>query len=112
MEKIFVVLVLCSQTYDEDKTFDSLKQDVKADKAKDTAHARSQEKDLFQSHSEQFLSKKIFEPVGKPGQTVEEVMAMDIADIINKTIKCDFEKVIENHKKRLIPRFRCKFLLT
>jgi len=106
LEKIFVVLILCSQTYEEGKTFDSLKQDSTTDKIKDTAHARTQENDLFQNHSEQFLSKRIFEPVGKPGQTVEEVMAMDIADIINKTIKCDFEKVIENHKKRLIPRFR------
>jgi len=51
-------------------------------------------------------TKRLFQPEGQCGQVVEEIIAADIEELINKTIKIDPEKIIDNHKKRLIPRFR------
>ena len=51
-------------------------------------------------------TKGLFQPEGPCGQVVEEIIAADIVELVNKTLKVDSEKIIDNHKKRLIPRFR------
>lgn len=102
LEKLYVVLVLCSKSYEDQKQFEAHKQDFKVKEKtglQNTEQAKS-------NHSEQFLSKSLFRPSERSGQVIEEIMAADISEILDKCLKLDAAKIIDNHKKRLIPRFR------
>ena len=97
LEKTYLALLLCTKTYENNKLLDAsmkLDNDEIIDKEKQSRHC-----DIF-------LSKTLFIPKEQSGQVVEEILAGDIEEILNKCIKVDYTKIIENHKKRLIPRFR------
>lgn len=102
LEKLYVVLVLCNKSYEDQKQFEAYKQDLKV-KEKNEPQNTEQAK---YNHSEQFLSKTLFQPTERSGQVIEEIMAADIREILDKCLKLDTAKIIDNHKKRLIPRFR------
>lgn len=53
-----------------------------------------------------FITRKILTLDGVCAQLVEEIRASDIAFICNKHIKTEASKIIEDHKKRQLPRFR------
>jgi len=57
-------------------------------------------------HVEQFLNKKIYLPADENGQIVEEIDAVCIEEILDRSLAIDAVKIIDSHKKRLIPRFR------
>ena len=102
LEKLYVVLILCNKSYEDQKQFEAYKQDLKV-KEKNEPQNTEQAK---YNHSEQFLSKTLFQPTERSGQVIEEIMAADIREILDKCLKLDTAKIIDNHKKRLIPRFR------
>ena len=52
------------------------------------------------------ISRQLSTPVGAACQIVEEVRGSDIAYITTKQIKTDPTRIIDDHKKRQIPRFR------
>lgn len=90
LTKIYTVLILCNKSY-EDKMI--------AEGGKKTLDASSNCEQISNTN-------KLFQPEGQCGQIVEEIIAADISELINKTIKLDPDKIIDNHKKRIIPRFR------
>ena len=102
LEKLYVVLVLCSKSYEDQKQFESYKQDFKVKEK--TGPQNTEQAKCY--HLEQFLSKSLFQPSERSGQVIEEIMAADIREILDKCLKLDSAKIIDNHKKRLIPRFR------
>ncbi|XP_065647827.1 superkiller complex protein 2 isoform X2 [Hydra vulgaris] len=93
LEKLYTVLILCDKNYEEMKMSDI--STTKFSKEEEVKHP-----------NEMFLQNVLFIPKGQCGQIVEEIIAADICEIVNKVIKIDLEKILENHKKRLIPRFR------
>ena len=56
--------------------------------------------------TEPFISRKLATVHGGFTPHVEEIRASDIAFITAKQIKIDPSKIIDDHKKRQIPRFR------
>jgi antiviral helicase SKI2 len=49
---------------------------------------------------------RLFRPMGACGQTVVTVKGEDISSITNKMCRISADKIIDDHKKRQIPRFR------
>ena len=101
LEKLYTVLILCEKKYEEEK--------MSVDQTQVGMHA---EVKGDQHPNDMFFLNGLFLPKGQCGQIVEEIIAADICDILNKVLKLDSEKVLENHKKRLIPRFRFFFLFS
>ena len=99
LEKIYVALILCDKSYEKQSLLDTFKQDDR------NTHELANDKDIEHVYNT-FLLKDIFKPNGQSGQVVEEVFAADISEILNKMLKLEYDKIIDNHKKRLIPRFR------
>lgn len=62
--------------------------------------------DDYENHSEKFLNKAIFLPADESGQIVEEIGALEIEEIVDRVLNIEASKIVENHKKRSIPRFR------
>ncbi|XP_057289644.1 SKI2 subunit of superkiller complex protein-like [Hydractinia symbiolongicarpus] len=84
LQRVYTVLILCNKDHEQETV------------------VTTGEK----SHKEMFLSNKLFLPQEQSGQIVEEIAVADIESIINRLLKIDFAKIIDNHKKRLIPRFK------
>ena len=91
LEKIYTILILC------DKTYDSIEEN---------SESKQRGNENVEHHHSRFLSKDVFQPQGQNSQVVEEIYAASIVDIVNKMLKLDYVKLIDNHKKKLIPRFR------
>lgn len=97
LEKLYAVLILCDKTYEDALLHGHFQRDRKDEQAED--QQGSTEADVF-------LSRKVFRPQGQCGQVVEDICAAHVVDITDKKLKVDFDKIIDNHKKRLLPRFR------
>ena len=59
-----------------------------------------------QSSIKPYTSTKLFYPDGPCGHLVDEMRAQDISAICDKTIKINAEGIINDFKKRQIPRFK------
>jgi len=94
LEKLYTALILCEKSYEDQKLYDKFQ---RTDTPSGTMG--KEENDLF-------VSKKLFLPQGQSGQVLEEILAAHVVDISSKTLKIDIDKIIDNYKKRLLPRFR------
>ena len=92
LDKLFTVLVLVNQ---------GNQNSVKADEMKLTAEDKI---------TEPFITRKLANFDGSCTQNVEEIRASDIAFISAKQIKTEPSKIIDDHKKREISRFRFEIL--
>ncbi|XP_078422703.1 superkiller complex protein 2 isoform X2 [Cetorhinus maximus] len=55
---------------------------------------------------DQLLTNKLFLPEGPCGHTVEKLTTKDIGSVTVKTLRINADKIIDDFKKRQIPRFR------
>ncbi|XP_041069020.1 helicase SKI2W isoform X2 [Carcharodon carcharias] len=55
---------------------------------------------------DQLLTNKLFLPEGPCGHTVEKLTTKDIGSVTIKTLRINADKIIDDFKKRQIPRFR------
>ena len=83
LEKLFTVLVLIDKYNSNNNNF------------------RENPKD-----EDPFVSKKLFRPDGPGSQTVVEIRGADISLITSRTAKIDGIRIIDDHKKRQMLRFR------
>eukprot|EP00112_Aurelia_sp_Birch-Aquarium-sp1_P007962 Seg187.3 transcript_id=Seg187.3/GoldUCD/mRNA.D3Y31 product="Helicase SKI2W" protein_id=Seg187.3/GoldUCD/D3Y31 len=88
LDKLFTVLVLTSKNSKVDEGSKDLKPTAQ---------------DIV---TEPRVTRKLFTPDGMGTQVVEEIRGSDVAFITTKQIKTDPARVIDDHKKREIPRFR------
>lgn len=95
-EKIYTILLVC------DKTYELRKMNQDGDESSDNITGT----DDLESHLEKFSSRSIFLPPDDSGQIVEEIGALEIEEIVDRMLNIEATKIIENHKKRSIPRFR------
>lgn len=49
----------------------------------------------------------IYLPTDESSQVVEDISALSIEEIFDRCVNVDAVRIIDNHKKRMIPRFRC-----
>uniref|UniRef100_UPI00398EBB74 superkiller complex protein 2-like n=1 Tax=Pristiophorus japonicus TaxID=55135 RepID=UPI00398EBB74 len=55
---------------------------------------------------DELLTNKLFLPEGPCGHTVEKLSAMDIGRVTGRSLRINADKIIDDFKKRQIPRFR------
>ena len=58
-----------------------------------------------------FLKRRLFLPEGRCSHSIVQVNGSEISAITVRQMKLDTNKVIEDHKKRMLPRFRCVIAL-
>ena len=88
LDKLFTVLILTSKQ-------------TKADEGNKDLKPTAQ--DVM---TEPRVTRKLLTPDGMGTQVVQEIRGSDISFITTKQIKTDPARVIDDHKKREIPRFR------
>lgn len=93
LDNIYIVLLICDKWYE-------------LSIMNNTAVKNNTSPPTSELHSDLFLSKKIFVPTDESGQAVEEIPSVCIEEILDRSLTVDATKIIENFKKRLIPRFR------
>ena len=88
-ERTFKVLVLCNQETSPEIA-------KSAETPPDTSRARV----------EPLRKEVLFEPEGPCGHTVVDLLGEDISVITTVTIKIMCDRIVDDYKKRQIPRFR------
>ena len=53
-----------------------------------------------------FLKRRLFLPEGRCSHRIVQVNGSEISAITVRQMKLDTNKIIEDHKKRMLPRFR------
>lgn len=53
-----------------------------------------------------FLKRRLFLPEGRCSHSIVQVNGSEISAITVRQMKLDTHKIVEDHKKRMLPRFR------
>ena len=97
-----VGVVLSSSTASKERTFKTL---VLCNPSDDTTTAKNDDQ-AKKLHVEPLQKKPLFRPDGPCGHIVLDLLGEDIAMVTTMTIKIASDRIIDDFKKRQIPRFR------
>ena len=117
LEMNFVVLLICDKTYEVKRMYaedeinknknEKIDQNVIADP---TAVGMTDENNVgvhaLKTSAGADQGVDIYLPPDESGQIVEDITALCIEEIFDYSVSVDAAKIIDNHKKRMIPRFR------
>ena len=96
LEKKYIALLICDKIYE-----------LRCMNKEDLGPSASTQDNLDnKEYVKRFLSTDIYVPEDENGQIVEEITAVCIEEILDCSVTIDAAKIIDNHKRRLIPRFR------
>ena len=105
--RIFTVLVITEQNQTENgfqNTHNEKRAENGVQNTNNENEAETEQSDS--SFPRPVIANQLFHPEGLCGQKVLEVLADDISSITTKTLKVNAEKIIDDIKKRQMPRFR------
>ena len=103
MEMNFVVLMICDKTYELKRMYAE-----DESKLKEKTNETDTDTDSMGIHTPKSGASEgvdIYLPP-ESGQLVEEITALCIEEIFDYSVTTDAARIIDNHKKRMIPRFR------
>ena len=116
LEMNFVVLLICDKTYEVKRMYaedeinrNKNEKNSPGDTTADPAAVGMAENNMgihALTASEVDQGVDIYLPPDESGQIVEDITALCIEEIFDYSVTVDAMKIIDNHKKRMIPRFR------
>ena len=97
-------VILSSSTASKERTFKALVLCSQADPG--ASVTQEQSSDSRRYHVEPLRKEPLFQPEGPCGHTVLDLLGQDIGTVTTATIKVNSDRIVEDFKKRQMPRFR------